>query len=509
MGAPGPNRPWNRWMTERPAHFPPGTYIGDHYAVEGLVRLSEGRMFYLVNDDRPDRPTRKCWNCGFDGAARAARLCPQCGTALSTRRFLMSARWEPEGFEPFQAFASRKFSHPGLVAPVDCVRTEDQLLSFVPYDGEGLMVDEASPLPNQRVLHLTQRLVGTIAWLARQGVKIAPLQRANMLIAADGSVRLYDLDVVDLLSDPLPQADVEALVRELAIMLGSYAHVRSDELAGFYAMARHGDFPTTGTFGRAVESRFDSLAAQAFPSNIGAMTDVGLTRQLNEDNWGWAHLGEELDLYVVADGMGGHDGGEVASAMAVETITRVAREKVPALEQGVDAVEETLNDAFQAANNAVKAEADRKGNDMGTTLVAAMVSGAGQAIVANVGDSRAYLFRDRALHQVSVDHSFVQKLVDRGRISKEEARDHPQSNILLRTVGTEKDVEIDLFRVEVSKGDRLLLCSDGLWGEVEDDDIASILATYADPRVAARELVRAAHQGGGKDNVTLMIVAMR
>jgi protein phosphatase len=113
------------------------------------------------------------------------------------------------------------------------------------------------------------------------------------------------------------------------------------------------------------------------------------------------------------------------------------------------------------------------------------------------------------LHQITVDHSFVQKLVERGKLTPEAARNHPQSNILLRTVGTERDVEIDIFRVELEPGDRVLLCSDGLWGEVEDVDIAAILQTYSDPRVAARELVRASHQGGGKDNCTLLLKVVR
>src|SRR5690606_14904191 len=102
----------------------------------------------------------------------------------------------------------------------------------------------------------------------------------------------------------------------------------------------------------------------------------------------------------------------------------------------------------------------------------------------------------------------VAKMVERGRITAEEARTHPHSNILLRTVGTERDVDIDIFKVELESGDRLMLCSDGLWGEVEDRELETILNTYADPRIAARELIRAAHHGGGKDNVTLVLVTV-
>jgi len=148
------------------------------------------------------------------------------------------------------------------------------------------------------------------------------------------------------------------------------------------------------------------------------------------------------------------------------------------------------------------------GNDMGTTLVAALIYKNELALVANVGDSRAYLMRNSWLHQITRDHSLVARMVEQNRITPEEARHHPHSNILLRTVGTERNVDIDIFRVELEKNDRLLLCSDGLWGEVDDDDIEDILTRYPDPRVTCRELIRLAHHGGGKDNITVLIVLM-
>jgi protein phosphatase len=239
------------------------------------------------------------------------------------------------------------------------------------------------------------------------------------------------------------------------------------------------------------------------------MSDVGLTRQLNEDNWGWSKLSNRARLYVVADGMGGHDSGEVASDVAVRTLCstaeRLEKERRPT---APDEIEQMLEESFQTANNTVKDNADARGTDMGTTLVCFLRMEGKLGFLANVGDSRAYLLRNQSLHQVSRDHSLVQKMVERGRITHEEARTHPHSNILLRTVGTERDIDIDIFRVELEAGDRILMCSDGLWGEVEDRDIETIMNTYTDPRIASRELVRAAHHGGGKDNVTMMIVAI-
>jgi serine/threonine protein phosphatase PrpC len=497
-------------MTEpRPPHFPPGTPIGDDYTVEGLVRLAEGRMFYLVNDERHDRPTRRCWTCGSDASPRTAKVCHDCGAPLMAQRFLMSSRWESAGFDAYERYAALKLSHPGVATPVDVLRLPEQLLSLVPYRGEGLMVDEAAPMANQRVLHLGQRVLGSLMHLANHGIVPRSLSRANLLISPNGNIRLFDIDVERVSNSSVPAASLSEVVRDLGALLRRYCHVHSTALAEFLDVVSAGDFPTPREFGRAIETRFDAYSALAYPPTLGAMTDVGLTRALNEDSWGWTGLNNRADLFVVADGMGGHDGGEVASRLAVETICRVAKERSVTMPDRLDAIEAMLDAAFQRANNTIKAEAVRKGNDMGTTLVAMLLHDGRQAFVANVGDSRGYLFREGALHQITVDHSFVQKMVERGRLTQEEARNHPQSNILLRTVGTERDVEIDIFRVELEPGDRVLLCSDGLWGEVEDADIAAILQTYSDPRIAARELVRASHQGGGKDNCTLVLVVVR
>ena len=463
-------------------------------------------MFYLVNDVRPDVATRKCWQCGDETSPQDSEKCVCCGMPLRERRFLVSSRWRRAGFEAFEAFHAKRLSHPGLAAPVDVVRHEGQLLSFVPYNGEGLMVDEAAPLSNERILDVAQRMAGMLGFLRLNGVRAVDIRRANLLISPDNSVRLFDPDIESVSDQPIrPEAQGEALGR-LAGLLRRYCNVEAEGLADFLATVEGGEYPTPMTFGRAAEKRFDTFAAISFPPTIGAMSDVGLTRQLNEDNWGWRQLTPDTQLYVVADGMGGHEGGEVASHLAVGTICDIARDRARSGHLVVDTMEEVLEESFSRANNKVKDEADLRGNDMGTTLVAMLLGPTRSGYIANVGDSRAYVHRNGTLNQVSVDHSLVQKMVERGRITAEEARNHPNSNILLRTVGTERDVEVDLFPVEFDVGDRVLLCSDGLWGEVEDRDMQTILNTYTDPRVAARELVRASHHGGGKDNVTLLLV---
>ena len=497
-------------MGERPAHLPPGTLLGRYYTIEGVVRLAEGRMFYLANDTRPDRETRRCWTCGSEENPQDATACSACESPITEQRFLISSRWEDDRFDAYEAYYQKHLSHPGIAAPVDCFRKGGVLFTVVPYAGEGLMLDEAAPLPNARILNVAQRCLGTLAFLHQEGVSLHEVTRANLLISPDGNTRLFDLEVQGVTEDATPvlPEDRQPVLLSLAALLRRYADVQADELRSFLYNIENGGTCDPIQLGRDLERRHERWSATVYPALIGGMSDVGLTRQLNEDNWGWKRLSNRANLYVVADGMGGHDCGEVASMLAVKTICDEAFERESHVPDGEDAIETMFDDSFQTANNTIKEHAEARGTDMGTTMVSLLVVDETLGFLANVGDSRGYLLREGTLHQVSRDHSLVQKMVERGRITPEEARHHPHSNILLRTVGTEKDIDIDIFRMELERGDKVIMCSDGLWGEVEDRDIESILNTYADPRIAARELVRAAHHGGGKDNVTLMIVTI-
>lgn len=494
----------------RPTPFPTGMELGKHFRVEALVRLSEGRMFYLVTDDRPDQRTRKCWECGEENNARSATSCSACGHEFEARtQFLMSARWEPDGFEPYQRFFRKRFNHPGILHPDDVFVYKNVLCSVVRYRNESLLLDEAAPLTPRQVIHMAQRFAGLLAFLHQNGVSLARVGRANVLLRREENrLMLFDPDVNEVFDGPVPDSARGRELAWLGEMLKRFTGVNLNVLRDFFDKAERGEFKNPLEFGRAVEAMFDRVESMKLRPGTAAMTDVGLARVLNEDNWTWAELNENTHLYVVADGMGGHDSGEVASMVASTTICRVARERFSQHNNiTAEMMESILDEAFQEANNTVKATAEERGNDMGTTLVALLVSGR-QGLLANVGDSRGYLLRDGDLHQVSRDHSLVSKMVEQGRITAEEARTHPHSNILLRTVGTERDVEIDIFRLDLRPGDVMLLNSDGLWGEVEDADIRNILNQYDDPRICARELIRAAHHGGGKDNISLVMMTV-
>jgi protein phosphatase len=229
----------------------------------------------------------------------------------------------------------------------------------------------------------------------------------------------------------------------------------------------------------------------------GASTDVGMVRQQNEDSY----LAEE-NLYVVADGMGGHNAGEVASALAVTTLKAGAR-------TGIDSVER-FRELVQQANTAIYTASldDSTQSGMGTTLTAlSIVAGEEpRVLVANVGDARTYLWRNNALTRLSVDHSYVQELVNEGIITPEEARVHPRRNIVTRALGIDRSVVVDVFSHLVRTGDRIVLCSDGLVDEVSDADIAVVLGQHSDPQDTAEALVMVANTAGGRDNTTVIVV---
>ena len=220
-----------------------------------------------------------------------------------------------------------------------------------------------------------------------------------------------------------------------------------------------------------------------------AASHTGQVRANNQDS-----AVAEPGLFAVADGMGGHAAGEVASQVAIEAL----RASAP-----VDG----LPEAVRAANRAVieRASKDPALRGMGTT-VCALTLVDDRIVIVNVGDSRAYLFRDGELNQVTEDHNLVAELERDGRISAEEAKVHPQRNIITRVLGNDHDVVVDEFPVDPFRGDRYLLCSDGLFNEVDDDAIAALLRAERDPQRAADELVRIANAGGGRDNVTVVVV---
>jgi PPM family protein phosphatase len=235
----------------------------------------------------------------------------------------------------------------------------------------------------------------------------------------------------------------------------------------------------------------------------GAASDVGLVRKINEDSFLVAP-----PVFVVADGMGGHSGGDVASQMVVEEFQRLAEAYDPA--RGAELVADTFARAqarIVELGNAHRAL--QPGWHAGTTAVVAVLvddNGVAKWLLANLGDSRIYRIFEGRLEQISVDHSVVQELVDAGRITVEEAAVHPERHVITRALGSPEGIHPDFFLLPLGSVERLLLCSDGVSGMIEDKEIEDILETVTDPRDAADKLVRAAVAAGGRDNATAIVV---
>ncbi len=229
---------------------------------------------------------------------------------------------------------------------------------------------------------------------------------------------------------------------------------------------------------------------------IEAISDVGLVRKGNEDSY---LINRRLGLFVVADGMGGHEAGEVASFLAVKTLEET-------LENNKES-EGALVLAIQAANSEIFRQAQEKPylNGMGTTLTAVYYHN-GKAYLGHVGDSRAYLIRNFQATLLTRDHSLVDELVRSGHISEEEAQNHPQRHIVTRALGTEASVEVDILSPAIEQGDRLLLCTDGLSNLVKPEEIIQAVNSTNIPRDALEMLRQQALERGGFDNITALLI---
>ncbi len=234
-----------------------------------------------------------------------------------------------------------------------------------------------------------------------------------------------------------------------------------------------------------------------------SLTDIGRKRKVNQDCVYTSEqpVGNLPNLFIAADGMGGHNAGDYASSATVEVIVSMAAssdEKDPVM---------IMAKAIEAANEAVyrKSHESMEYEGMGTTVVAAALIGS-VLQVANVGDSRLYVVNDREIRQITRDHSLVEEMVRMGGLPKMEARNHPDKNIITRAVGVKGAVEADFFAVELTEGDKVLLCTDGLTNMLDDEEIRMIVSGGRDIVEMAQELVQAANEHGGRDNISVIVI---
>lgn len=233
-----------------------------------------------------------------------------------------------------------------------------------------------------------------------------------------------------------------------------------------------------------------------------SMTDIGSVREMNQDCIFSSDekVGNIDDLYVVADGMGGQQAGEYASRYTVDRLVSYVRKSQESDPKTI------LDKALQYVNREVRlvAATDEKYNGMGTTVVAAVITG-DRLLVANVGDSRLYVLSD-TMHQITEDHSLVQEMIDAGSIDRSMARFHPDKNVITRAVGAEDELDIDFFTVKLTGSEVIIMCTDGLTNMVDDGRIRDIVRENGDPEQAVKALVAEANRNGGVDNISVILI---
>jgi serine/threonine protein phosphatase PrpC len=289
---------------------------------------------------------------------------------------------------------------------------------------------------------------------------------------------------------------------------------------------RSSDYPDVQAFLSDLLSTPPTEAPRSLHQNYGKRTDVGRQRDHNEDYIGYYSFSlmqsadaPEVGLYIVADGMGGHQAGELASMDVVKAVVQHIQDNLHVLQSApklkratvrldnVITPGEVLQQAVQSANQQLYKIRTGAGGDRGTTITAALVIGDTCAI-ANVGDSRTYHYHNGELLQITRDHSLVASLLAAGMIQPEEVRSHPQRNQIFRQLGDKPNVEIDIYSLALAPGDKLVLCCDGLWEMVLDAEIVQILQQAPSPQAACDRLVEAANRAGGDDNISVIVVSL-
>jgi len=519
---------------EASAPLPQGALLQDgRYAVMEVYATNERRNTYLVEDTRPLRP---CPNCHEEVVDPREQRCPSCGADLSEveplpLRYLMDESTDEQAFAVEAQLLGMHLEHPGLLLPCE-VFTEapygpPRHYRLRPEFPPSLATSITIPQPLDRVLEWGISLAQALDYLHNHKVVLQDVNLDRIAVAGK-KAHWTHLNTAHIIpSEDHPQAAnlFSQDVQELSALLYYLATGRLEPSLAHLPEQVTTDFSQALTAAQLVAALEAALEELHRPASVtfvvGHRTDVGQERSLNEDSLltldmtpVYRSRSAPVGLFVIADGMGGHEAGDVASRLAIQTIARRAIDDVlsaAAAGERLPDARQWLSAVTQAANQTVYDQRKTAGTDMGTTLVMALVVG-DMATIVNVGDSRAYVLRqddgnpDHRIVQITTDHSLVERLVAMGQITPEEANHHPRRNIIYRVIGDQPWVEGDLFERRLEAGEALLLCSDGLSSMISDEQIWEIWNASGSPQEACDRLVEAANQAGGEDNITVVIV---
>lgn len=507
---------------------------GQEYRVERIENAGERMNVYHVRDLQGARP---CPNsqCGRMDNGPQENFCTYCGSDLSgapvvKADYLIRESSDEQLFEIEAKLLSLGIQHPSWQLPrayfyqvVGGRRRFYLVTPMISTNPFSLQI----PLEKERALQWGHWLAGGLAALHQNGIAFGPMKMERVMTANE---QMYWADFTQCLATD----NAQQFVKETKTLAGwlcywmtgqkQYAALRDSlpsSLQALFDRALVSDHPFTNA-GELEQALHELIGSARRPQSVdlhtGRRSDVGLERQLNEDSlllldmaWNNKSVNQPIGFFVVADGMGGHAAGEVASGLTVQTMAQLFVQGLlsPTVGLGgeIPEYEAWVKEAVSSANTTVHQRVKETGHDMGTTVVAALVV-ADQAYIAHVGDSRAYLINKQTIEQLTVDHTLVERLVATKQITREEARHHPQRSVIYRTIGDKQKVEIDTTAVALSPGDYLLLCSDGLNGMVSDEAIRQHVINAPSPQSACDKLVEAANAAGGEDNITVILVQM-
>ncbi len=504
----------------------------DRYKIRGVIEESPMINIYSAISRHA---LVECKQCSFARNHHGDQFCLQCGASLANLEpiypsFVIKETLAPDAIAAERRLADMQLHHGGALLPFESF-TETILGTRRVY----VVLPEPSPftalnLPaspeTTDVVNWGLQLADALAYLHKNNVSFGAANLEHVSIGGKAA-RWFNFTSARVQTPGTRNRqvytdDVIALSADLFAMLTGQAYspmitVAPPGLDETFRLVFSGRISTAAQLAERLRDVISEIRRPAsYDLRVGRLTDVGQMRQINEDSLltmevGMVHrsIGSPIGLYVVADGMGGHSAGDVASGLAIRTLAQHAVETLLPSELDSNAgkfdVEAWLREAIGLANNIVHEQRQLAGTNMGTTLVMAFVA-QGTAHIANVGDSRAYLINAAGIKQLTIDHSLVQRLIDTKQLTVEEARVHPQRNVIYKNLGDRASVDPDISRVTLEPGDRLLLCSDGLCGYVDDDLTLNIIRSTDSPQEACRKLIEAANANGGPDNITAVIV---
>lgn len=506
-----------------PASLPGGRY----------ELVSEGERGVVEVIDR--EPWRCCWSCGSTENETGEFFCTNCGADLRDRRYQGIVTTTTNCGLPLALSLEDDAVRSLLPELWDRIGDEDRTLILLkPTDA----IPSNLPLDELVALRVGLALSRMMIALHNHNLMVGTLAPNDLGLSISGLPKLLNVDDLCRVNPKEHAAAVRDDLQALAGLLESLTNtprktqrLDAEQDKTMTVAEGNSDLSTilseirTGIIedARELAIRLEELIAERtnpimLRQNVGSSTDTGMVRDHNEDSLlamkltlNNTSVERSWGIYIVADGMGGHAGGEVASGMAIRVVAEVLMNEYittsldPGFSYDSDWAQEVVRRAVLQANETVRREALSRSNDMGTTLTMAMVIG-DRATVANVGDSRTYLYREGKLRRISKDHSLVMRLVDLGQITDDEIYTHPQRNAVLRSLGDRPNIEVDLFHERLRPGDAILLCSDGQWEMTHDPDMEHVLAANDDPQQTCEELIKAANLAGGEDNVTAILV---